>query len=114
MDVSKEKKIPAKQDKVQEEGSAFKKAQWKPGQSGNPKGRAKRGNTLADLIRDIGDQPYKDEQKTLRNKAIEALWTKAGKGDVAAFKALTDRTEGFPRQSVEIDNRPKDSVKVIG
>lgn len=94
---------------------------WIPGQSGNPKGRPRKGNTYAEIIRGIGDSPLsritqlpEDAQKTIKEAAIEAMWEKAVKGDAVALKILTDREAGYPRQSVEIDQRPKDTIKVIG
>lgn len=102
-----------KADKQQSNRKRVPGIPFKPGQSGNPKGRPKKGNTYAEMIRAIGNYASEKEGKTLKEAAIEAMWKKAAKGDVAALKVLTDREAGYPRQSVEIDDRPKDKVKVI-
>ncbi len=119
MDVSKEKDNVDKQPKSNLGGCTG--AGWLPGESGNPKGRPKKGNAWADVIAEVMDQVAeditgkpKDRQRTVRQAVVHRIASLAIGGDVRASQWLADREIGYPRQSVEINNQPKDTVKVIG
>jgi hypothetical protein len=60
------------------------------GQSGNPAGRPRKGDSLAELIRSRWD-------KAKRTRAILALAQKAAEGDVHAFDTLCKR--GWPDEA---------------
>jgi len=73
---------------------------WKKGESGNPDGRPPKGQTITELIEQIGEE--KGEGPLSRREiAVRKMWHMAGSGDVAAFKYLTDRQDGKPRETVE-------------
>ncbi len=69
-----------------------REGQWKPGQSGNPGGRPK-WKPISEAL-----------QHLVTPKVAEAIASelilRAGKGDVSAFNALTDRIEGKVTQTV--------------
>ena|SRR5688500_18404908 len=67
---------------------------FKPGQSGNPKGRPPKGEATAEILRAIGDLTYNNTEKTYRERAAQVLWEQACKGNLAAFQWIVDRTEG--------------------
>lgn len=73
---------------------AVSETSWKPGQSGNPAGRPKKGETLTDTLRGLVDR------KALGEKLV-AL---ALEGNVAALKYVYDRVDGMPRQHIEMSN----------
>jgi hypothetical protein len=77
---------------------------WKPGQSGNPKGRPRTGLAAAELVRQMGDEPF---GKITRLQAmIERLFHVAidGRDEMAATRAATillDRGWGKAPQPIE-------------
>lgn len=62
---------------------------FKRGSSGNPKGRPKKGDSLAEAIRAGFD-------KKRRDAAVLAIAQKAEKGDILAFDTLAKR--GWPEE----------------
>jgi hypothetical protein len=65
------------------------------GQSGNPRGRPKRGAALSDFARWAVMQPAAADAARSRGQAIaEALVAQAMAGEVAAIKLLFDRLDG--------------------
>lgn len=63
---------------------------FKPGISGNLRGRPRKGDSLAEAIRARWNKPS-------RQKAVDALAKKAAEGDVQAFDALAKR--GWPDEA---------------
>lgn len=67
---------------------------FKPGQSGNPNGRPKKIPEIDELLADVlGDG---DEAKAI----LQALITKAKKGDVRAAEVIFDRAYGKAKQDI--------------
>ena len=79
---------------------------WKPGQSGNPKGRPKKGFTIADRIRGIvSDDDWRD--------IIEVTIIQAKSGDKDARAFLVDRTDGKPTQTqINIERDPDEVIEI--
>ena len=77
---------------------------FKPGQSGNPAGRPK-SITLSEAFRRQLSQPMPDdpEGRTFAEVIAERMCVAASGGDVSAAREIADRTEGKPRQSVDVD-----------
>jgi len=73
---------------------------FKPGESGNPAGRPKQGETISDLVREVGEQRKmikvagKKRMLPLIKITILKMYDLAMSGDVAAFKALAERRDG--------------------
>ncbi|KKM66559.1 hypothetical protein LCGC14_1479970 [marine sediment metagenome] len=66
---------------------------FKPGQSGNPKGRAK-GKTLRQLLRDVAESK--------KRKLIEAMYKKALRGDPKAAEWVAKHSqEGSGSATIE-------------
>jgi hypothetical protein len=82
---------------------------FKPGQSGNPKGRPKGAKSRSTVIKrwleamDKGKNPMTGEveEMSVEDKMTLALIGKALKGDTQAYKALMDSAYGQPKQEIE-------------
>ena len=87
------------------------KPRWKPGQSGNPKGRPPKALCLTSEIKEYLDQvpkvlpnnqPNKEKKTWCKILAEEAVH-QAAKGNHQILKELFDRTEGKVRDKLEVE-----------
>lgn len=78
------------------------RAPWKPGQSGNPNGRPKKVQTVAQLAED-------NSEKALR-KLIKLIDSDKDQVALAAAQAVLDRSMGKPRQSVDVGTSRKNAA----
>lgn len=92
------------------QGYRVKEYQFQPGQSGNPAGRPKKGDALADMIAEVmesvaGDLTGKpgDDKRTIQQAIIRRMALNAIGGDVKAAQWLADGECGRPYQRVEIE-----------
>ncbi|MBN2531886.1 MAG: hypothetical protein JXB88_03285 [Spirochaetales bacterium] len=79
---------------------------WKPGQSGNPKGRPRKNKTLTEILAKHGKKrDVKDGEKNISRKEALAkkLWALALSGDIAAIRYIYDRIDGKPDQYHQMD-----------
>ena len=67
---------------------------FKPGVSGNPNGRPKKGTALTDVLKD------KVNAESLAEKLIEMC----NNNDIQALKYVYDRIDGKPRESIDLDH----------
>ncbi|MCP3681660.1 MAG: hypothetical protein GY861_03125 [bacterium] len=74
---------------------------WKPGQSGNPKGRPKKEWTWASLVREAMDEEDETGQP-VKKGVSRALAIKALTGDVQAIREIGNRIDGMPPQSTDL------------
>lgn len=78
---------------------------WKPGQSGNPAGRPKT-ITLSEAYRNALAQPMPKDKKgrTIAEVIAEKVCLEAAfTGNVQAAREIADRTEGKPKQAVDLN-----------
>lgn len=75
--------------------------QWKPGQSGNPNGRPKKGYSITEWFREMLDS--KPEVKDAIGKSI---LKKALDGDTTAQKMVWQYMDGMPQQDVTSGGKP--------
>lgn len=78
--------------------------QFKPGQSGNPKGRPK-GSGVTDKLRALLDEEVdlKGSKLTMKEALAKVIINKAMKGDHKFVKEVLDRTEGKATERLEVD-----------
>jgi len=78
---------------------------WKPGQSGNPKGRAPAGTTIAELFRSYLQEPDPKKRMprviALANKLYMIAMSR--RGNVNAAKALLEYGVPRPAQAIELN-----------
>lgn len=72
---------------------------FKPGQSGNPKGRPKKLPQLDKLLADVLGEETKGV--TAGEAILKALRAKASRGDVKAAELLLDRAYGKVKQEID-------------
>jgi len=79
-----------------------KQYRWRPGTSGNPKGRPKLPAVLSDALRHrLGETaPGDKHRRTFAQRIAERLCEAALRGSVSAAVAIMDRVEGKPQQSL--------------
>lgn len=82
---------------------------FKPGQSGNPKGRPAIGKSLAEAVRRVGEEPCEvksgpDRGISRIERAIRQLYREAGQGNSKAASVILDRGWGKPLQPVAGDD----------
>jgi hypothetical protein len=81
---------------------------FKPGQSGNPAGRAKKGTSLTDILRELGelrDAKTREGEMVTRKEALgNKMWSLALKGNENIAKYIYDRIDGKPTQEIRVGN----------
>lgn len=94
---------PVKQEKSRTLPAAAKPYMFKPGQSGNPKGRRPLGLTLADHVRQIGSELVDDEWTRL-DLVVRSLYAEASAGKPQAAQIVLDRGWGKVPLAVDVMN----------
>ena len=93
------------------EGKSRRIANLKPfqrGTSGNPRGRPK-SLTLSEALRlQLAEMMPDADERTYAEEIARVLCTEAAKGNVQAAREIADRTEGKPKQSIDMDMNLRD------
>ena len=103
-------------------GNPPKDTRWKPGQSGNPKGRPKGIKYMSELLREQLDQvpdtiDSKPNTKTWRDLICDSILRAAVKGNQPAItKELLDRIEGKVKDTHQVEGDVPISIvyKLVG
>ena len=84
---------------------------FKPGQSGNPKGRPKKGYSITEWFRDL----LKSDPE-VKNKIGKAIVKKALYGDMAAIKLIWNYMDGMPQANMKSDDdrHPMPIIPLMG
>jgi hypothetical protein len=85
-------------------------AQFKPGQSGNPKGRPQGTSLTAIIKRVLAEQ---DGNGTKADKLIEVAMRAARTGDFRVFKELIDRNDGKIADQIQADGKLRVEVVYV-
>lgn len=95
------------------------KTAFKPGQSGNPKGRSKKGETLTDILRQITEEKISEkggDKVAIKTALARKMVSMALGGDQSMLKYVYDRIDGFPTQAIQQqdeDGKPIIPHKVV-
>ncbi len=84
------------------------KTSFRKGQSGNPKGRPPKGESLTELLRAqledyVPDKNGKPSKKKFKEIISQRLISLAMSGDVSSLKYIFDRTDGYPTQAAKVE-----------
>lgn len=89
-------------DKQRDKKGRFVKGagKWKKGESGNPKGRPKKEDTLISLLKEsMAEKKVRTGKKKTRAQILcEKLFEEAEKGDMQAIKLIFEYVAGRPNQ----------------
>jgi len=77
---------------------------WVKGQSGNPKGRPEKTESLTELMRVFLANKPKESKKTYRELLIQKAYQMAMKGDITALKMIWNYLDGMPIQKTKNEN----------
>jgi hypothetical protein len=84
-------------------GNRFKK-----GETGNPSGRPKLTRLTEALREQLAETLPDAPERTIAEAIARALIREAVGGNVQAAREIADRTEGKPKQSIDVDLQVKD------
>jgi hypothetical protein len=92
--------LPEKEAKnrKKEERGGRRKSSWKKGQSGNPHGRPKKGETFSDIIRELAEasdiRTSSGERIKRKRAVVEKIYSKAiQEGDFPSIRFLIERVD---------------------
>ena len=83
--------------------------QFKPGQSGNPRGRPKGSLSLSTLLREALSENDGERAKRI----IDAMITCAEKGDIRHIKELLDRIDGKVADNLNVEGGVSISFEIV-
>ena len=88
---------------------------WAKGESGNPKGRPRKGLAVAEVIREQAEAIRKGDPdaKNRMDAVVAKAWEQAEAGDPVARKWLFDRMEGQARQISEVTTTEQMTVEEV-
>jgi hypothetical protein len=90
--------IPAKHAEIKRDANGH----YLPGQSGNPYGRPRKGQTITDAIREAMDNDL-----DVKGAVVAKIINMAREGDIGAIKLLMSYLEGAPMQKIQSDQNVK-------
>jgi hypothetical protein len=79
------------------------------GISGNPNGRPRKTQTLADILESLGSATGAGDVSR-KERLMEIVYQMAESGDLAAIKFIAERTDGKPIETLRTQEIDKDEV----
>jgi hypothetical protein len=78
----------------------------KKGETRNPNGRPKSGNSITEIAKQFLEQIPEGQEKTYKEIFFEKVYKKAViEGDIAALKLVWNYVDGMPSQPVDITSK---------
>ena len=84
------------------------KGPWKPGQSGNPKGRPVGSYSIIDVIRKRLMELTPDKKRTFMDALGDKIISGAMNGSEASQRLILNYLEGMPKQGLDIKHNLKE------
>jgi len=78
---------------------------WVKGQSGNPAGRPRRGQSFADALRRALSERDPETKRTKLQQVADAAVERAIKGDLEAIRLIAERIDGKVPERVQSDGQ---------
>jgi len=110
----KQENTTMKNDVVKQQNTSTKRVIGRPfqkGQSGNPAGRPRKGETVTEVLRSMALELHAGNI-TRAEALARILWDSALGGDSKAIDVILDRLEGKPRQSLELAPPPPPPIRI--
>ena len=86
---------------------------FKKGQSGNPNGRPRKGQTMTDELTALLNKTVWPFEKSGRELvALRLFWLAVGTGDIKAVQYIYDRMDGKPSQAVELSGDERRPLRI--
>jgi hypothetical protein len=79
------------------------------GKSGNPNGRPRKTQTLADILESLGSATGAGDISR-KEKLMEIVYKMAESGDLAAIKFIAERTDGKPIETLRTQEIERDEI----
>ena len=89
------------------------KGRWVKGQSGNPKGRPKKGFTIAETIREMLRVKEGTTKKYYLELFAQSVLTRAIKGDPTCTKLVFQYIDGLPVQKIDVDEKGTKTIEIV-
>lgn len=80
----------------------------KPGETRNPNGRPKKGETLTDVMRKFLSEAPPGQKLTYKEMFVQKSYQLAMKGDATFGKLVWNYMEGMPKQQTDITSNGKE------
>ena len=81
---------------------------YKPGVSGNPNGRPKKGESLTETMRMFLDEAPPGQELTYKEMFVKKSYQKAYEGDPTFAKLVWNYIDGMPIQKTDITSNGKE------
>jgi hypothetical protein len=80
-------------------------SRFKPGESGNPAGRAAGSKNMSTILKELLDEEIEidGEKIPFKSAIVKKLVRKANAGNLKAIQEIFDRTEGKAKQEMKIE-----------
>jgi len=87
---------------------------YKKGQSGNPNGRPKKGESLTETMRTFLDEAPPGQELTYKELFVKKSYQKAIEGDPAFARLVWNYIDGMPKQQVDVTSNGESIVPIFG
>jgi hypothetical protein len=88
-------------------------AKFQPGQSGNPRGRPRRGQSFADALKTALAIKDPETKRTQLQRVASALVAQAASGNVTAIALIAERLDGKVATDLNLGGQNGEPLKLV-